>query len=262
MSKQKSKKNQIYMVTFLVVLLILVPRKVYAGEVNGNESSVVSTARGSFSVDGKNYHFSESAISQLINYLSRDDVDMTAAQASKASSMIYANLQAGIEGGYLVEDSTGSGSNSDQESSKNEDTKNNEDTEKNSDTKNESQLGDNKEVHTDSNNAKDGGEANSDSAKSNTEGDISDMIDSELVENDSIDNKVTEQAKISVDSDKSVLSVNTRDKTILYTDKLPIKNTGYNMKNTIIALIVFSTLFAGAIYITRKSQYFAKNNES
>lgn len=82
---------------------------VQAGEINGNEASVISAASGTFEYEGKNYVAKQSYIDQLRAKMSADDVDLTAEQASKAIAEIYSNVATGVKEGYLEEVSSSSG---------------------------------------------------------------------------------------------------------------------------------------------------------
>lgn len=74
-----------------------------AGSVNENEQSVISTANERFEKDGIIYEVKPEYINSLKSYLAQDDVELTKEQAQAAISEIYANVQTGIESGYLVE---------------------------------------------------------------------------------------------------------------------------------------------------------------
>lgn len=74
-----------------------------AGSVNANEQSVISAVSGQFEKDGIIYAVKPEYISSVKNYLAQDDVELTAEQAQSAISEIYANVQTGVESGYLVE---------------------------------------------------------------------------------------------------------------------------------------------------------------
>lgn len=80
-----------------------------AGEINGNEASVVAAARGTFEYEGETYVAKDSYVSQLQAKLSQDDVDLTAEQASEAIAEMYSNVAEGVRQGYLQKVS-GSGS--------------------------------------------------------------------------------------------------------------------------------------------------------
>ena len=75
----------------------------WAGDINGDEARVIAAASGTFTYNGKTYKAYSSYISQLYSYLASDDVDLTAAQADKAISYIYSNVQSGATSGYVYE---------------------------------------------------------------------------------------------------------------------------------------------------------------
>ena len=89
---------------FFAVFAVFAAAKttVYAGGINGNESSVISFASGSFKIDGVRYRVKSSALGRLRAYLAQDDINLSASQASRARSLISSNIRNGIEDGYLV----------------------------------------------------------------------------------------------------------------------------------------------------------------
>ncbi|MEY8354670.1 hypothetical protein AALB39_15110 [Lachnospiraceae bacterium 54-53] len=95
------KRWLIYGIAFL--MSVGVARTAYAGSINGSEQSVISAAQGQFEKDGIIYAVKPEYISSLTSYLSQDDVELTAEQAQAAIGEIYANVQTGVESGYLVE---------------------------------------------------------------------------------------------------------------------------------------------------------------
>ncbi|MEG0689451.1 MAG: hypothetical protein RR466_12265 [Hungatella sp.] len=82
-------------------MLMTIP--VYAGEINGNEQSVVSVIHGQFEKDGVIYGVSSEYISSAMDYLRQDDVNLSPADAKSVIAEIYANVQTGVESGYLRE---------------------------------------------------------------------------------------------------------------------------------------------------------------
>lgn len=79
-----------------------IPMTSYAGGINGNEQSVVSVIHGQFEKDGVIYKVKQEYIDSAMSYLARDDVDLTADQAQQVIGEIYANVQTGVESGYLT----------------------------------------------------------------------------------------------------------------------------------------------------------------
>ncbi len=75
---------------------------VQAGELNQYEAEIVSKARGQFEKDGVKYQVDPVLVQELINYLSLDETDLTAAQKNEVIAQMYANIEQGIEEGYLI----------------------------------------------------------------------------------------------------------------------------------------------------------------
>ncbi len=100
----KSKYLLFVIFIFMIISTAIYPAdSVYAGGINGNESSVISAARGTFQYEGKVYVARQEHIQSLISRLSGDDVDLTAEQASGLISDMYGNIKAGVEEGYLTQ---------------------------------------------------------------------------------------------------------------------------------------------------------------
>ena len=103
----RGKGNHTGLLMLLGLLLItgvMKPKMIaFAGGINGNEARVIAAASGTFSYDGKTYQAGTNYINSLTSYLSADDVDLTAEQADKAVSMMYANVAEGVARGYLYE---------------------------------------------------------------------------------------------------------------------------------------------------------------
>ena len=78
-------------------------QEVWAGDINGAESSVLSAAGGTFTYKGKKYRAYSSYLNSLYNYLARDSVDLSAAQAQKAIQYMYSNVGTAVSRGYVYE---------------------------------------------------------------------------------------------------------------------------------------------------------------
>ena len=88
--------------TIIGLLCILIPANIIsAGSINANEAGVLSVAQGTFEYKGKMYVAKRTYISQLSGKLSKDDVDLTAAQAQEAIGKIMSNVGNGVANGYL-----------------------------------------------------------------------------------------------------------------------------------------------------------------
>ena len=86
----------------LIISVFAVPQAALAGNINGPEAGLIGQASGSFMYEGKSYVATSAALGSLRAYLSRDGIDLTADQASRAASMMYANIKVGVLDGYLV----------------------------------------------------------------------------------------------------------------------------------------------------------------
>lgn len=72
-----------------------------AGDINGEEARVIAAASGTFYYNNEAYAAKSEYISQLYGYLSRDDINLTAAQADAAISEMYGSIGQGVAEGYL-----------------------------------------------------------------------------------------------------------------------------------------------------------------
>ncbi len=102
MGNSKVRMNKCILMMVVMCMAFMAPKMVaFAGGINGNEARVIAAASGTFTYDGKTYRAGASYINSLTSYLSGDDVDLTAAQADEAISMMYANIAEGVAQGYL-----------------------------------------------------------------------------------------------------------------------------------------------------------------
>lgn len=88
-------------VSAVLILVFLKGIPVMAGSLNAEESALVSAASGTFSFAGGTYKAYPDYIQELKDYLMRDDVDLTAEQASNAMSTMYGSVEQGVISGYL-----------------------------------------------------------------------------------------------------------------------------------------------------------------
>lgn len=98
-------KRHILVVLFVLLIIPFISNVNIAsaeGGINSEESRVLTVARGSFEYEGEKYVAKRYFVDQLIAYMSRDDIDLTAEQADKAISNIYANVEKGVKEGYIV----------------------------------------------------------------------------------------------------------------------------------------------------------------
>lgn len=90
------------LLTALVLVTGLAPACVFAGNINGNEASIIAQASGTFQYEGRSYVATQAALGQLTSYLSQDGIDLTADQAARALSLMYSNIEGGVLDGILV----------------------------------------------------------------------------------------------------------------------------------------------------------------
>ena len=110
----KSKKRFLTLLSAVILLFADNILSIKAsGGINGNESRVIGVASGTFEYDGEMYKAAAGYVGQLTSYLSKDGVDLTAAQADAAISKIYANVATGVREGYIVKISGGDNEGSD-----------------------------------------------------------------------------------------------------------------------------------------------------
>lgn len=74
---------------------------VLAGDINAAEQGIVSTVCGTYEYMGAYYKVKDEYISQVISYLSRDNVNLTESQAGSYISQFYSNIATGVNGGYM-----------------------------------------------------------------------------------------------------------------------------------------------------------------
>ncbi len=87
----------------LISGLMLSVSEINAGNINVAEQMILNYCNGTIDYNGKIYQFTEVAKQEVYNKLMADNIDLTEAQASSAIRQVNANLQQGIEAGYLVE---------------------------------------------------------------------------------------------------------------------------------------------------------------
>lgn len=91
-------------VLFIAVIAscLLPASTVYAGSLNEFESQIVTEAKKTYEYNGKQYQVPTAYINQLINYLSSDDVDLTAKERDEALAAAFDSIERGVKEGYLV----------------------------------------------------------------------------------------------------------------------------------------------------------------
>lgn len=86
-----------------MVLAAVMCSRVYAGDINANEASVIAAAKGQFEYNGKIYVAKAEYIHLLESKFSADGIDLTGEQAQQAVAAINKNVAQGVSAGYLIE---------------------------------------------------------------------------------------------------------------------------------------------------------------
>ena len=88
---------------FLLTLLLCFSMKeiAYAGNINEQEQALIEAACEVYEYDGYSYKADQKYIDKLIDYLSQDDIDITAEDKDLLIQIAYANIELGIKDGYL-----------------------------------------------------------------------------------------------------------------------------------------------------------------
>lgn len=95
-------KKTLWACMVAVGLALAVPQSVYAGELNTEEQRVLQEAGQVFTYQGDSYQAAPEYLLKLQNYLMRDDVDLSSADADAAIQEGYANVERGVLEGYLL----------------------------------------------------------------------------------------------------------------------------------------------------------------
>ncbi|WP_281532485.1 hypothetical protein [Anaerocolumna aminovalerica] len=94
--------KKILAVIGFILLFSIKQQVVYAGTLNEYETEVINAARGQFESRGITYQVDSVYVDELIRYLMQDDIDITAEQRDKAISIMFDNVEQGVEAGYLI----------------------------------------------------------------------------------------------------------------------------------------------------------------
>ena len=94
--------RKILAVIGFILLFTIKQQVVYAGTLNEYETEVIRAARGQFESRGITYQVDSVYVDELIRYLMQDDIDITAEQRDKAISIMFDNVEQGVEVGYLI----------------------------------------------------------------------------------------------------------------------------------------------------------------
>ncbi len=247
--------------TALIVLISVT--SVFAGNINAAEQTIVDYYNGTISYNGKEYQFTEAAKQQAYDKLMSDDVDLTEAQAASAIRQANANLQQGIDQGYLVEVSK---SEADTEDSNTEDS-NMEDsgTEKNAD---DTEIPDSEDVGSEfreEGNQTNGRPVYSDAQQADVESLLKDALEEEEYSTINVNSQQNDSGQsrdwvVTVEQFlKGTVDIVTKNGELVLSAGLPVKNTGYYTRG-IGPTAGFCCVFCGTLLILmakKEKNYFS-----
>ena len=95
-------KKSLWLPVFLFLCFMAFPAVAFAGDINSAESDIISLINNEFDYMGKIYKVEDSYIPKVVNYLSREDVDLTQSEVNDYIGQFYSNFTTGISRGYLV----------------------------------------------------------------------------------------------------------------------------------------------------------------
>lgn len=84
-----------------LLLLLCSVETAYAGDLNQYEKTVIASAQEIYEYKGEQYKADQVYIDKLIEYLSRDDIDLTEADMGIILETAYNSIETGVDEGYL-----------------------------------------------------------------------------------------------------------------------------------------------------------------
>lgn len=80
---------------------MMISLNVFAGDVNSAEQRILNVISQTYSYKGYDYKVTDEYYAKVVEYLSRDDIDMTGDEVTSYILQFYDNIPAGIAGGYM-----------------------------------------------------------------------------------------------------------------------------------------------------------------
>jgi hypothetical protein len=259
----------------------------YAGTINSNEQAILNAAGQTYTYNGKEYRVKSSYIGQLSEYLSRDDIDLTAEQSSKALSAVNGYIESGVQGGYLEpvngtsgNQNTGSGSgnsssNTSQGSSGQSSDNSNTSNSGSSSTDSSSTSGTSSDTgssttngNTSSGNVTSGsnnGDVSNNNGVSNESKDVDeflvDLFNGTSEKGKSSSDKVTSENDSSINNDENNTSDSSLDIVSDKTENTVIKSTGFDLGMTLVMAAFMGVIMFATIMVTIRYHFFAHSDE-
>ncbi len=221
-----------------ILLLAINQQVAYAGTLNEYETEVISAAKGTFEWDGVSYQVEQSYINELIEYLMQDDIDITAEQKDKAISIMFSNVEQGVEAGYLMPVEAEKSSDKDGNTKESGNSEGSKEGTGNLDNSQQDQTEELDGVD----------ESTSNITKDKSEEFVNKIIDQQ----ETITKIDTDKGKVTVTSgkDDNPITVNT-----------VIKNTGFNLNNTFLMVVILVSVMVLCIVAAIQFRLFVHEEE-
>ena len=233
----------------------------YAGTLNEYETEVVNAAKGTFESHGITYQVDSAYVDELIAYLKEDNIDITAQQRDKAISIMFSNVEQGVEAGYLMPVEVGKSADEDgnvkesgnsegsiKESGSSEGSK-----EESVNSKGTGHLDNSQQNQTEES---DGVTEELDGVDESTSNITKDKSE-EFV------NKIIDQQETitKIDTDKGKVTVTSGKDNNLITVSTVIKNTGFNLNNTFLMVVILVSVMVLCIVAAIQFRLFVHEEE-
>ncbi len=227
--------KKILAVIGFILLFTTKQQVVYAGTLNEYETEVIRAARGRFESRGITYQVDSVYVDELIRYLMQDDIDITAEQRDKAISIMFDNVEQGVEAGYLIPVES---KNSAEADINIEESGNIEETDDFTDSQHMNKI--EEELN------------GADVSTNNITGDRVEFV--EQIINGS--EKTTK-----IDTDRGKITVTSDDSNNLITVNTVIKNTGFNLNGTLFMVTILTVIIVLCVFAAIQSRLFVHEEE-
>ena len=247
-----------------ILLLAINQQVAYAGTLNEYETEVVNAAKGTFESHGITYQVDSAYVDELIAYLKEDNIDITAQQRDKAISIMFSNVEQGVEAGYLMPVEVGKSADEDgnvkesgnsegsiKESGSSEGRIKKSDNSEGSKEKSDSSKGTGNLDNSQQNQTEESdgvGESTSNITKDKSE----EFVNKIMNQQETITKIDTDKGKVTVTSgkDDNPITVNT-----------VIKNTGFNLNNTFLMVVILVSVMVLCIVAAIQLRLFVHEEE-
>ena len=96
------KKKYLALIMTMMAAFLMPKAIAMAGDINGAEQGILDALSNTYEYDGGYYKVTDGYIAQVSDYLGKDEINLTAEEASGYLAQFYANIGTGIASGYMV----------------------------------------------------------------------------------------------------------------------------------------------------------------